>query len=58
MRATAKRNGNIRCPLFSLLNKANLTVTPVGVDVIDGIVSGLFKLDAQMVTKLKSVLVT
>jgi tripartite-type tricarboxylate transporter receptor subunit TctC len=39
------------------MNKANLAVTPVGGEVIDGIVSGLFKLDAQMVAKLKSVLV-
>jgi hypothetical protein len=39
------------------MNKANLAVTPVGGDVIGGIVSGLFKLDAQMVAKLKSVLV-
>ena len=39
------------------MNKANLAVTPVGGEVIDTIVSGLFKLDAQMVAKLKSVLV-
>ena len=39
------------------MNKANLAVTPVGGDVIDGIVSGLFKLDPQMVAKLKNVLV-
>ncbi|MBM2804142.1 MAG: tripartite tricarboxylate transporter family receptor [Deltaproteobacteria bacterium] len=39
------------------MNKANLAVTPVGGEVIDGIVAGLFKLDAQMVAKLKSVLV-
>ena len=39
------------------MNKANLAVTPVGGDVIDGIVSGLFKLDPGMVAKLKNVLV-
>lgn len=39
------------------MNKANLAVTPVGGEVIEGIVSGLFKLDATMVAKLKSVLV-
>ena len=39
------------------MNKANLAVTPVGGETIDGIVSGLFKLDAGMVAKLKSVLV-
>jgi len=39
------------------MNKANLAVTPIGGDIIDGIVSGLFKLDATMVAKLKSVLV-
>lgn len=38
-------------------SKANLSVTPVTGEVIDSIVSGLFKLDAQMVAKLKSVLV-
>ena len=38
-------------------SKANLSVTPVAGETIDGIVSGLFKLDAQMVAKLKSVLV-
>ena len=39
------------------MNKANLAVTPVAGETIDGIVSGLFKLDAGMVAKLKSVLV-
>ncbi|MGH7888646.1 MAG: hypothetical protein ACREPG_12320, partial [Candidatus Binatia bacterium] len=39
------------------MNKANLAVTPVAGDVIDGIVAGLFKLDTQIVAKLKSVLV-
>jgi tripartite-type tricarboxylate transporter receptor subunit TctC len=39
------------------MNKANLAVTPVAGETIDSIVSGLFKLDAQMVAKLKSVLV-
>lgn len=39
------------------MNKANLAVTPVGGETIDGIVSGLFKLDAPMVAKLKNVLV-
>jgi hypothetical protein len=38
------------------MSKANLAVTPVGGDVIDTIVSGLFKLDAQRVGKLKNVL--
>jgi tripartite-type tricarboxylate transporter receptor subunit TctC len=48
----------LRDPEFlTEMNKANLAVTPVGGDVIDGIVSGLFKLDASMVAKLKSVLV-
>lgn len=40
------------------INKANLAVTPVSGDVIDGIVSGFFKLDARMVAKLKRVLVS
>ena len=39
------------------MNKANLAVTPVGGETIEGIVSGLFKLDTSMVAKLKSVLV-
>ena len=39
------------------MHKANLAVTPVGGEVIDGLVAGLFKLDAGMVLKLKSVLV-
>ena len=39
------------------MHKANLAVTPVGGEVIDGLVVGLFKLDAGMVAKLKSVLV-
>jgi tripartite-type tricarboxylate transporter receptor subunit TctC len=39
------------------MSKANLAVTPVGGEVIDGIVSGLFKLDAPMIAKLKNVLV-
>jgi tripartite-type tricarboxylate transporter receptor subunit TctC len=39
------------------MNKANLAVTPVSGEVIEGIVAGLFKLDAQMVAKLKNVLV-
>ena len=39
------------------MNKAKLAVTPVGGEVIDGIVSGLFKLDSGMVAKLKGVLV-
>jgi hypothetical protein len=48
----------LRDPEFlTEMNKANLAVTPVGGEVIDGIVSGLFKLDASMVAKLKSVLV-
>lgn len=38
------------------MNKANLAVTAVGGDIIEGIVSELFKLDAQMVAKLKSAL--
>jgi hypothetical protein len=37
--------------------KANLAVTPVGGETIESIVSGLFKLDAGMVAKLKAVLV-
>ena len=48
----------LRDPEFlSEMNKANLAVTPVGGDIVEGIVSELFKLDAQMVAKLKSVLV-
>lgn len=48
----------LRDPEFlTEMNKANLAVTPVGGEVIDGIVAGLFKLDAQMVAKLKGVLV-
>ena len=39
------------------MNKANLAVTPVGGETIESIVAGLFKLDATMITKLKSVLV-
>ena len=39
------------------MNKANLAVTPVGGETIEGIVAGLFKLDATMIAKLKSVLV-
>ena len=39
------------------MDKANLAVAPVGGEVIDGMVSGLFKLDAPMVAKLKGVLV-
>jgi hypothetical protein len=39
------------------MNKANLAVTPVGGETIESIVSGLFKLDAGMVAKLKAVLV-
>ena len=39
------------------MNKANLAVTPVSGETIEGIVAGLFKLDATMIAKLKSVLV-
>ena len=39
------------------VNKANLAVTPVGGETIEGIVTELFKLDAGMVAKLKTVLV-
>jgi tripartite-type tricarboxylate transporter receptor subunit TctC len=48
----------LRDPEFlAEMSKANLAVTPVGGEVIDRIVSELFKLDAPMVMKLKSVLV-
>jgi hypothetical protein len=47
----------LRDPEFlTEMNKANLAVTAVGGDIIEGIVSELFKLDAQMVAKLKSAL--
>lgn len=50
--------GTLKDPEFlAEINKANLSITPVTGEAIDGIVSGLFKLDAQMVAKLKSVLV-
>ena len=48
----------LRDPEFlAEMKKANLAVTPVDGEVIDRIVSELFKLDAPMVAKLKSVLV-
>jgi hypothetical protein len=47
----------LRDPEFlTEMNKANLAVTAVGGDTIEGIVSELFKLDAPMVAKLKSAL--
>ena len=38
-------------------NKTSLTIGPVSGEEIEGIVSGLFKLDSAMIAKLKSVLV-
>jgi hypothetical protein len=47
--------GTLRDPKFlTEIVKANL---PVNGTIIDGIVPGLFKLDAQRVAKLKGVLV-